>query len=154
MPSSVSTVPVAKATILAGIQARSGLNALNNAGAITWAHPGELIQKEAIFMASAEFNSEDVVALRPRRHIHDEKYVIPVWVDVIQDGDDAQAAETRMWTLVGEVEQAIRDANPDAVGTGLLTLTVSNKTVEEWLDVGGAGRGIRCRIAVSVEGRN
>lgn len=154
MTVSVSTIPAAKTAILAAIQSRAGLSTLNAKGAITWSHPGDDIQREAIFMASAEVESEEVVALRPRRHIHDEKYVVPVWVDVVQEGNDPQTAETRMWALVGEVEQAIRDITPDAVATGLLTITVSGKTPDEWLDIGGSGRGVRCRIAVSVEGRS
>jgi hypothetical protein len=154
LPSSVSTVPSAKAGILAAIQARPGLATLNTANAITWGHPGELIQREAIFLAAAEFSEEDIAAMMTRPHKHDEKYTVPVWVDVVQEGDDPQTAETRLWTLVGEVEQAIRNLAMDAVATGVQELYINSKIPEEWLDIGGAGRGVRCRIGVYVWGRN
>lgn len=151
---SVSTVPTAKAGILALIQARAGLSDLQAAGAITWSHPGKDIAKEAIFMGAAVFTSEEVAGMRRAPHAHNELYTVPVWVDVLYEANDGQAAELRMWTLVGEVEQALRDdpglgAGPDG---GILRALVTGKVPEEYIS--DQGWGVRCKVNVEVLGRS
>lgn len=147
---SVSTVPAAKAGILALIKARPNLTAVQTG----WSHPGQDISKESIFMGAARFSGEQTVALRAAPQYQDEDYTVPVWVDVLLEGDDAQAAETRMWQLVGEVEQAIRNDKTLGIGPagGILWAQVSGKTPDEYIS--DQGRGCRCWIAVTVKGRS
>lgn len=101
-----SSVPRVKARLLTVMQ--TALTTLNAQGRVTWAHPGESIGKEAVFMGDAKFESETTVALRSGAHQQDEHYNVPVVCDVTADGNDAQAAEERAYAIAGSVEDAIR----------------------------------------------
>lgn len=103
-----STVPAAKAAILALLRARPALNAV----AITWGEPTESedLADELIFF-------EDPVTRQPNwGHLGalniDEEYILVLKVRNRIFGDDQQAAEERCWALVFEVEQQLRGAKP------------------------------------------
>lgn len=138
-----SSVPTVKAGLLATIQASAGLAALNAAEAITWAHPGKHIQKEAIFLGDAAFSGE-------RSSIgqvsHYEDYTIPVWVSVLGEGDAARTTEERLWTLVGYVEAAVRADGTLGAVTGLLSAVVLGKEPRNFIDP--LGRVSECKITV------
>jgi hypothetical protein len=144
-----STVPAAKAGLLTLIQASATLTALQAAGAITWAHPGKHIQHEAIFMSDAVFTEEQPFV---GNRIHRERYIIPVWVSVLDRGDDAQAAETRMWTLVGAVETAVRGDGTLGGVTNLLSavLQTPGKRPRSWIET--QGRVCECELSIVCEG--
>lgn len=129
------------------MQARAGLTGVS----VTWAFPGADMPKEAVFMSAAEFLSEQIVALRHAPHKHDETYVVPVWVDVLSEGNDAHAAELRMYVLVAEVEDGLRLAPSLSDATGVLSAIVTGKQPSEYTS--DQGWGARCRINVTVKGR-
>jgi hypothetical protein len=83
---------------------------------IAYAHPLSNIQQEAIYFGRT-MESEVAAALGQKRR--DEDYELELVVDVVQDGDDAEAAEIRCFELVAILELAVR-ANPgrsgDAIG--------------------------------------
>jgi hypothetical protein len=146
---STSTVPDAKAGILSRLLAQAGLSGVQ----VGWAHPGKDILKESVFMGAAEFSDERVAGMRTAPHAHTEEYVVPVWVDVLYEGSDAQTAEARMWVLVGFVEDALRQ--DPGVGVGpprVLQAIVTRKVPEEYTSE--MGYGTRCRVEVSVTGRS
>lgn len=101
-----SSVPRVKARLLTTMQ--TALAALHTRGAVTWAHPGADVRKEAVFMGDARFSSESPSALRASPRQQDEFYTIPVFVDVMAEGNDPQGAEERAYVLAGSVEDAIR----------------------------------------------
>lgn len=141
-----STVPAAKGGILALIRARPALATVQT----SWSHPGDKVAKESVFMSAADFEDESISFLGSVKQ--NEEYVIPIWVDVLQEGDDAETGERRMWTLVGEVEQAINGNRDLGVGPPtILQSYVAGKEPDEYLS--DQGRGFRCRIKVAVQGR-
>lgn len=109
-----STVPAAKAALLALLQARAGLSGVQ----ITWEDPAELIQREAIYFGDTDVD-ERTAALGYQRR--DESYDLELIVRVLQEGDDAQTTETRWWTIVAEIEQTLRATatSPSLSGTVL-----------------------------------
>lgn len=99
-----STVPAAKAAILALLIARPNLNTV----AITWGGPTEQedLQDEMVYF-------DDPVIRRPNwgslgnREIREE-YVLTLRSQNRSVGDDQAGTETRAWALVFEIEQALR----------------------------------------------
>lgn len=142
-----STVPRAKAGILTLIAARAAISTVGQ----SWAHPGELIQDEAIFLGDTRFNSERTVSLKPAPNTQDEEYVIPVVVSVRQEGDAAQTCEERMWTIVGEVETAIRNDKSLNAASGVLWGQVVGKEPRNFIE--SQGRVSECVIDVAVRSR-
>ena len=143
-----SSVPAVKGAILALLQERPALAAVN----VSWDQPGtDDLLHEMIFMLDAEFASEEVPFLRPRPHRHREQYTIPVVVWTKAEGDDAQGAEERMWEITGEVEDAIRD-NTELGIPGVVLMAVvagTGKRPHNWMD--DAARGSECRVDVQVQ---
>lgn len=109
MPSSVSA---AKAAILAGLQARSGLYGV----ALSWGGPTETedMAPEGIFFGVTEREQEWQGigrATRPRR----ESYTLEVVAYVIRDGDVERETEERVWALVDEIEALVAE-DPSLAG--------------------------------------
>lgn len=145
----VSTVPAAKGAILTLIEARAGLATVQT----SWATPGTAdIAKESIFLGDAEFSDETIAFMRPTPHPHTEEYRVPVVVDVLEEGNDAQSCEERAWTLAGEVEEAIRNAPNLALPSVVIKAWVSGK------EGGGyrhdLGRAFVLLVNVSVQARS
>lgn len=102
-----STIPAAKAALLSALQARLGLAGV----LIAWAPPVRPPpQPEAIYVDDATDVEREWISLGAQRL--DETYTLQVRVETIAYGDGSdirQAVEERMWVLVAEVEQAVRD---------------------------------------------
>jgi hypothetical protein len=98
---SASTAPVAKANLLALLTAASALTGVQ----CEWAHPGTGLQQEAIFFRGVIVDEVAGALGQQRRN---ESYILETVVSVAQDGDEAQACETRMWALVAAVENVLR----------------------------------------------
>jgi len=144
-----STVPAAKAGLLALLQANATLAPLNTLGAVTYAHPGKHIQKEAVFLGDAVFAEEQPMV---GNRIHRERYTIPVWVTVLNEGDDAKAAEERMWTLVGGVETAVRSDGTLGNATNVLSAVVASPGKQPRSFIESQGRVSECQVSVVCEG--
>lgn len=146
-----SSVAIVKAALLTTIRARPNLSAIQ----VEWSHPGAKILKESIFMGPAQFTGETVSGLRPTPRKQDEEYTVPVWVSVLNEGDDAQTAETRMWALAAEVEEAVRAAPQLGLslvdGNGLQWAVVAGKEPREFVEP--QGRIAECNIAVQCRAR-
>lgn len=151
-----SSIPRIKTALLTAMQ--TALPTLNTASRVTWAHPGAAISKEAVFMGDAFNISENVAALRVAPHQHDERYVIPVWVDVLSEGNDAQSSEERMWTIIGSIENALR-ADPTISATaGLISAVIGDggeggegKHPENYQTDGAWAS--RCMVSVKIHAR-
>lgn len=101
--SGLSSVPTVKASLLAALQARPGLDDVQ----VEYAPPMRAeLQRECMYFDTTSLDEEDVVLGQRRR---DETYTLRLVVLVALDGDDPQACEERMWVIVGEVEQLLRD---------------------------------------------
>ena len=72
---------------------------------IEYADPGRTVQQEAVWFEETILD-ETARALGQQRR--DESYALKLIVFVVQDGDDAQAVETRAWALVAVVENLLR----------------------------------------------
>lgn len=104
-------------------------------------------------MASAEFSTEEIATMRTAPHVHWERYEIPVHVEVLKEGNDAQAAESRMWALVGEVEDAVRLNVSLGISDAIVhTAVVTDKKPLEYES--DMGRAFHCRVAISVQARS
>lgn len=145
----VSSVPAVKAKILTLLQAAQAEGQGLEGVSVDWADPSGDIAHEHIFMTDP-FIEESAAALattRPRK----ELYTLPVLVHVRRDGNDAQAAEERMWELVAEVEAIIGGAtNLDNVG-GVLTAQIEQKIPETFPH--DQARVALCAIPIRVEAR-
>jgi len=100
-----STVPAAKAAILAMLRARPALNEV----AITWGEPTEKedIQPEMIFFDGPVPRLPSWATLGADNPL-DEEYTVTLQVRSYTPGDDPDIAEQRCWTLIDEIEQGIR----------------------------------------------
>lgn len=141
-----SSVPACKAGILALLDAAAGLAAVQT----EWAHPGEKIMHESIFMLDAEFTEESVAALRTTPRPHTENYTVPVVVDIVAAGDDARAAEERAYELAGHIENAIRN-DPTLGGATTLGARVGGKVPQSYMS--DQGRAVSLRVDVVVQAR-
>lgn len=101
-----STVPAAKQAVLDLLTARPALNEV----VVTWGQPTE---NEDFGTASEFMFFESPVVRLPEWKILggawlDETYTLTLRVETIVAGDDRAAAEQRCWTLIDEIEQALR----------------------------------------------
>jgi hypothetical protein len=142
-----STIPAAKAALLALIEAQAGLATVQT----EWAHPGAAIERETVYFGQTRLQQQARAGNRPAY----EDYTLEIVVDVSLDGNDPQAAETRMWELVGEVEQALRPtANPNANASLSDTVLQAYITgMEQTNFAGDQARLAECVISVRVQGR-
>jgi len=108
-----STVPQAKAALLAMLRARPALNEV----AVTWAGPteNEDVRDQMIFFDGPVLRQPEWVVLGADKL--DERYTLTLHVETYTPGDDPDVAEQRCWALIDEIEQAVRD--DDTLG-GLL----------------------------------
>ena len=135
-----SAVPYAKANLLAILDAATTVST-------TWSYPGQYITDEAIFMGDAEGTETASI----HQVSHRENFIIPVWVIVTQQGDDAQPLEERAWQIVAQLEDAIR-ANPSLNNAqGVTSAVVTGKTPESYGTDGA--RAISIVIDVTVNSR-
>lgn len=137
-----TSAPAAKAGLLTLLRARAALTGVQ----VEWAHPGQLIEPESVFLLGVQSDEVPATLGQQRR---DETYTLEVAVTVHRPGDDPQACEERAWALAAEVEAAVR---------GDRTL---NGAVSEWAMVQGMtqqpfieGEGRVCEIVVRVECRS
>lgn len=102
-----STIPAAKAALLSALQARPGLSGV----LVAWgASAKPATQSEAIYVDDATEVEREWISLGAQRL--DEIYTLQVRVESTAYGDGSdvrQGVEDRLWTLVAEVEQAVRD---------------------------------------------
>lgn len=122
---SYSTIPRAKAALLALLTARAGLAGVS----LGWDRSAELqAVTDRIYLFDTIEHHRDWVVLGPRRI--DEEYTLQVVVDTFGNGTDPTTTEERLWELVSEVEQAVitdieigdtvRQSKPDGVTSSLV----------------------------------
>lgn len=131
-----SAVPAAKAGLLAILtDAVAGLaEPFLTDGTdlqVTYAYPGELIERQAVFMGDAEGTETASIG----QVSHRETFVIPVWIITATEGDDAQSVEERAWEIAGLIETAIR-ANPTLNAQDITGALVTGKTPNGYMGDG------------------
>jgi hypothetical protein len=100
-----STIPAAKAALLAAIQARSALATAY----VAWAGPtapSQIAQPDRVYLTDTIDISRVWSGIGQQRIV--ETYTLVVVAESVQAGDDPQGTELRMWGLLNEVEQAVR----------------------------------------------
>lgn len=97
----MSTVPDAKAAILAALRAHPDLQGAQ----VEWAHPGAAIKLEAIYFGDTEHQQNYVAMPRGRR----EEYVLNLVVTVEDRGNNAERAERRCWAILDTIADAIAE---------------------------------------------
>jgi hypothetical protein len=101
-----STIPSAKAALLAEILARPALIDVH----VAWGIPAELpTDLERIYVGDAVDVSREWAGLGGARL--NEDYVLQVFVETFAGGDDQQTVELRLWTMIAEIEAAVRADN-------------------------------------------
>lgn len=146
-----STVPAAKAAILTLLQSSTVLGAAADPVQVAWAHPGASIAQESVYMGGVQLDQAPHTSGQRIR----ESYLVEIIVDVALDGDDPQAAETRMWALVAGVEACFDTAgSPARKATtlgGAVNLWAVVETIEQTPYLPGGGQrlseaviGVRC----------
>lgn len=104
-----SASPAAKKKLLELLGASAELSGVQ----LSYEHPGTAIAQESIYFMGTR-GGETAAALG--RHRRDETFDLELIVDVAIDGDEGQLCEERCWTLVGVVEDLIRE-HPDMGNT-------------------------------------
>lgn len=113
-----SSIPAAKAALLAAIEARPALTGIT----VEWGVTAEL-PEDAEFITIAD--ARDVRRDWSSFDEFEENYLLRAFVNTLDPGGTNQGAEERMWLIVAEVEAAVRadltlggtvaDVRPDAV---------------------------------------
>lgn len=99
----VSTIPTAKLRLLNAIVARPALAGV----LVRWSVPASSqAQRDRIFVAEARNIDREWAGLGATRL--EERYTVDIVCETFWQGDNAQSAEERLWTIVGEVDGAIR----------------------------------------------
>lgn len=103
--STATTAPEALTGLLA-----ARVDADPDVGEVTvlWGMPGEDVPTDVVWVGGVEPVDQDAAALGQRRR--DERYRIPVFVDVVVPGADPAAANRRAGTLARLVEEVVGDA--------------------------------------------
>lgn len=101
-----STIPAAQAYLLGVIQARPGLTGVH----VAWGIPADLPSDlERIYVGDPIEVSREWAGLGGQRM--DENYTLQVHVETFAGGNEQQATGERFYTMVNEVEQAVRADN-------------------------------------------
>jgi hypothetical protein len=147
----VSTVPAAKAKLLALFEASTVLGAATPAVTCTWAAPtkDDEYQLDHVWIGDVE-QSEEFRVLGQQRI--DEEYTVEIVVQAYREGDDEQAVEERAWVLREGVVAAIRaDLSLGGIlnqwaGTFPTRMEVRPATPSGWLARGTVTLTCRARI--------
>ena len=108
-----STIPAVKTALLALLVAE--LDPVQ----VSWAKPSqEAIAHESVWFDGADSTQRAEAMGNQRR---DETFTLELIVSCIRDGDDAQGLELRMWEIVADVEQLVRD-NPKPIPAPLFDI--------------------------------
>lgn len=97
-----STIPLAKATLLATLQSDPDLDGV----VVEWGIPAEPHpNREAVYIGDAQDVTREWAQIGQYRI--DESYNLHVLVEVYREGTDEQGTEERMWEIVARVERAV-----------------------------------------------
>lgn len=124
-----STVPGAKAAMIAAIKANS---AITTAGTpVLWGEPtkeGDYKGKtEAIWLGDVD-QTEEWPGITQRR---DEDYTVGVVIRVIKRGNDEKATEERAWALRDEVAAAMTTVRPSYIQAEIERTTQRNTPTDD-----------------------
>jgi hypothetical protein len=98
-----STIPAAKAQLVdTTLPARAGLAGVLIAWGIPMDEPSA--NRERVYVGDATSIQREWAQLG--RYRVDEDYMLPIYVEVYQEGDAQRTCEERMWAIVAEIEQA------------------------------------------------
>jgi hypothetical protein len=106
-----SSIPAAKAALLAAIRAQALTTNSPIANAyVDWsgpADPSQAPQVDRVFLTdTVAITREWGPGIGQQRIV--ENYTLQIVVETVVAGNDPQATEVRLWSLVNEVEQAVR----------------------------------------------
>lgn len=118
-----STIPALKAALLSLLAARAGLAGVQVVYGAPLPNPG----REFISLGGTDGSQETAALGRLRR---EEEYRLTIYVSVLREGQDQQAATERVFALVAEVEDAVR-ADPSVGGVVRTALLDGPFTLEE-----------------------
>ena len=147
----VSSVPTVKAwlftTLGTACTAATGIDLL-----VRYAQPGPFDPEDVVSVGACRNRTVSPFALvggfdQPDSMIED--YDIDIEVDVARFGKDvAQQATERAYTLIGQIETAVR-ADPTAGGAALKVVPASSSDDPEWTDNGALN--VHAVVTVHVE---
>ena len=112
-----SSVPGAKAALIASLQARPALVGVQ----VAWGEPQNSARARELIVVGAIQNFRETSATTGQWR--DESYTLPVYVQVVQEGGaDHSACSQRAYAMLAEVEEQVR-GGAAGNGTGDPTLT-------------------------------
>lgn len=142
-----STAPTFRAALLAALQARPALAAVQ----VTYSHPGATLDTDSVYFGETR-GSMDVPVIRGGRKKREERYTLDVWFDVAAVGPDAQTASERAWSLFGELEDVLAD-DPSVGLEAPFRAVLGDFTETLMLDEARQGWGSLLRAGVDCETR-
>lgn len=96
---------------------------------VTWAGHAVDWARESAWMGQANFDTEEIAALRSATNPHNEIYTVAVVLMATKEGNNPQATEARGFELAALVEDAIRQARTMG-GTNVHWVNVVGKEAE------------------------
>lgn len=142
-----STIPSARAALLAALEARPALAQVQ----VSYSHPGDARETESVYLGEARGASE-IPVIRAARKKREERYTIDVWFDVAGDGPTAQGASARAYELYGELEDVLAD-DPTLGLPAPFWAVVGDFTETMFFDEARRGYGSLLRVGVNCVGR-
>lgn len=142
-----STVPTARATLLAALQAKPALAQIQ----VAYQHPGDAREADSIYLGEVRRDSS-IPTLRAGRKTREERFTIDVWVDCAGDGPTAQTASERAWGYVGELEDILAD-DPSLGLTAPFRVVGTSGDENLFFDEARRGFGSLIRVGVECETR-
>ena len=108
-----STVPAVKAALVSRLDVRVGLDAVS----VTYAHPGDELPHESIYLDRV-VGVHNVVVTTGGRVPRDEQYTIDLIIHCFVSGATLPASEDRAFAILAEVENEL--ANTPRLGLSII----------------------------------
>lgn len=141
MPANTTTIPAYKSALVAALQARSALSAVQ----VSYGHPGDVQRTETIYVGDTR-GTQEPVAIKATPTLRDETYTTDVIVEITQIRSSQENVDLRAATLAAEVEATIAE-NPSLGVAGVLWSTVITYDMAGGFDADGRV----CTITLGVE---
>lgn len=130
--STISTIPAVKAQLL------TIFTAAVEEPCLVWRNRPNVEHQlaENVYVGDARGRDEWVQIGKPSAQSREEVYTINVDVEVFRQGTEGEAAEVRMWAIVGKLEEALLSDTTIAALAGVQwsSLSAVNQTAEGFPD--------------------
>lgn len=134
-----STIPAFKSALVTALQ-----TAVTSSVPVDYGHPGDMIEKTAIWVGRVSFNYE-IPTMKAGRKARDESYSFPVFIDVLGLGERIEEVELAAFGYMAELEDILAD-NPGGIASVNYAYLGDGTSISEIYP-----DGAYCRIEVNVK---